>query len=527
MTPHIAVPRPTTVAVAACSPESLKSVHLSGAVIDNISAFEVHNYSYIDELGSYAGNIAKNYTDLNFCNVSITYSHEDQDDSIHVNVWLPLSKKDWNGRFQGTGGGGFATGEGTIFLAPALGQGYSTAETDGGHAEDNVFGRPEYWALDKDGQVNEQLLLDFAHVSLNDMTVLGKAVTEAYYGEAPHHSYWHGCSTGGRQGLAMAQRYPDAYDGILALSPAIYWARAIVAEYWGQLIMNHFNYYPPPCEFEAITAAAIKACDGLDGVIDGIISLPEMCNFDAESLVGSSFNCSGTELRFSSEATVVASAMWKGARNSTSGSFEWHGLDKDASFLGLVDTNCTDPTNASTCTGVPFPVVSDWLQYFVFKDPDYDLTKLSYLDFDAAIEKSIEEYGDLMNTSNADLSAFRAAGGKMITTQGLADSLIFPKATTSYYDEVLHRDSDAQDFYRLFLLPGVVHCYSVGPGPYPVDQLEALTRWVEEGDAPDTLTTSFRLTPSGGDGERRACVYPAVQTYIGGDPLEASSFACK
>lgn len=531
MTPHLDLLRPTT--ITACSSASLKNIHLSGAVIDNIFASEVHNYTFTDELGSYAGNIAKNYTDLNFCNVSITYSHEAQDDSIHVNVWLPLSKKDWNGRFQGTGGGGFATGEGTEFLAPALGQGYSTAETDGGHAEDGVFGRPEYWALDEDGQVDEQLLLDFAHVALNDMTVLGKAVTEAYYGEAPHHSYWHGCSTGGRQGLAMAQRYPDAYDGILALSPAIYWARGIVAEYWGQLIMNHFNYYPPPCEFEAITAAVIKACDGLDGVVDGIISLPDLCYFDAESLVGSSFDCSGTESTISSEAAVVANAMWKGALNSTSGRSEWHGLDKGASLVlsagmpGLVDTNCTDPTNASTCTGAPFAVVQDWLQYFVFKDPDYDLTKLSYLDFDATIEKSIDEYGDLLNTSNADLSAFRAAGGKMITTQGLADSLVLGKATATYYDEVLRHDSEAQEFYRLFLLPGVVHCVSAGPGPYPVDQLEALTRWVEEGEAPDTLTTSFRLTPSGEDGERPACVYPAVQTYIGGDPLEASSFACK
>lgn len=525
--------KPITGATTACSPESLQGVHLSGAIINDLVASEVHNYSFSSDLGSYAGNVARNYTNLNFCNVSITYSHEDQNDTIHVNVWLPLSKEDWNGRFQGTGGGGFATGEGVEFLAPALGQGYSTAETDGGHSEDAVYGRPEYWALDKDGQVNEQLLLDFAYVSLNDMTVLGKAVTEAYYGEAPHHSYWHGCSTGGRQGLAMAQRFPDAYDGILALSPAIYWARGIVAEYWGQLIMNHLDYYPPPCEFEAITAAAIKACDGLDGVIDGIISLPELCKFDAETVVGSSFSCSGTELRISKEAALVANAVWTGARNSTSGILEWHGLDKDAAFVtsagmpGIVDTNCTDPTDASTCTGAPFAVVEDWLQYFVFKDPDYDLTKLSYHDFDAAIENSINEYGDLMNTSNADLSAFRAAGGKMITTQGLADSLVMRKATTSYYDQVLDHDAEAQDFYRLFLLPGVVHCFSAGPGPYPVDQLEALTKWVEEGEAPDTLTTSFSLTPSGEDGERPACVYPAEQIYVGGDPLQASSFVCK
>ncbi|KAJ4417674.1 hypothetical protein N0V82_006035 [Gnomoniopsis sp. IMI 355080] len=512
----------------------MQNIYLPGAIVNSLTAFEVHNYSFINTVGSFAGNVAKNYTDLDFCNVTVTYSHEDQDDIIHVNVWLPLSSDDWNGRFQGTGGGGFATGEGSQFLAPALGQGYSAAETDGGHAEDAVFGRPGYWALDQDGQVNEQLLLDFAYLSLNDMTLLGKAVTETYYGKAPHHSYWHGCSTGGRQGLEMAQRYPDAYDGILALSPAINWVRFIMAEYWGQLIMNHLDYYPPPCEFEAITAAAIKACDDLDGVVDGIISLPELCKFDAETLVGSVFACEGTELEISSQAAVVANAVWTGPRNSTTGKLEWYGLNKDASlivgaagFPGLVDTNCSEPTDAGTCEGAPFAVSSDWIQYFVLKDPDYPLTNLSYLDYDAAVEKSIHEYSDIINTADADLSAFREAGGKMITTHGLADSLVFPNGSINYYDRVLHHDAAAQDFYRLFLLPGVAHCFAGGPGPYPVDQLEALTKWVEKGDAPDTLTTSFSLRLEGGEGERPACMYPAVQTYVGGDPLKASSFVCQ
>lgn len=520
-------------AATECSPESMQDVYLSGAIINDLTAFEVHNYSFINTLGSYAGNIAKNYTDLNFCNVTVTYSHKDQDDIIHVNVWLPLSADDWNGRFQATGGGGFATGEGSQFLAPALGEGYSAAETDGGHAEDGVFGRPQYWALDEDGQVNEQLLLDFAYLSLDEMTKLGKAVTEAYYGEAPHHSYWHGCSTGGRQGLEMAQRYPDAFDGILALSPAINWARFIMADYWGQLIMNNLDYYPPPCEFEAITAAAIEACDGLDGVVDSIISLPALCKFDAETLVGSSFTCEGTKLNISTAAAVVANAVWTGPHNSTAGNLKGFGLNKDASLVisagmpGLLDTNCTDPTNASTCEGVPFAVTQDWIQYFILKDPDYPLTNLTYLDYNAATEKSIHEYSDIINTANADLSAFREAGGKMITTHGLADSLVFPHGSTSYYDRVVDHDAAAKDFFRLFLLPGVVHCFAGGPGPYPVDQLEALTNWVEEGDAPDTLTTSFSLTPGGQVGERPACMYPAVQTYIGGDPYQATSFTCQ
>lgn len=516
-----------------CSATSMQGISLPGAIINDLTASEVHNYSFVNNLGSYAANIAANYTDLDFCNVTVSYSHEHGNDTINVNVWLPLSTDDWNGRFQGTGGGGFATGSGINFLAPAIGQGYSAAETDGGHSEDAVLGLPKYWALDENGEVNKQLLLDFAYLSLNEMTQLGKAVTEAYYGQPPHHSYWHGCSTGGRQGLAMAQRYPDAYDGILALSPGINWDRTIPHEYWGQLIMHSLNYYPPPCEFEAITAAAIKACDGLDGVLDGIISLPELCKFDAKTLVGSSFACEQTELLISKEAAEIANAVWSGPRNSTPGKLEWYGLNKDASLVtyqgmpGLLDTNCTDPTDARTCKGVPFEVTEDWIKYFILKDPNYPIENLSYADYDSVVEQSIQEYQDVLDTSNANLSAFRAGGGKMITSHGLADSLIFPNGSTSYYDRVLQHDAAAQDFYRLFLLPGVAHCLAIGPGPYPDAQLEALTKWVEDGDSPETLTTSFLLAPGGNPGERLACMYPAVQTYVGGDPFEASSFVCK
>lgn len=538
LVPTMAVQSPLANAMSrattgSCSPESMQGVSLSGAIISDLTASAVLNYTFVNTVGTFAANLDTNYTDLNFCNVTITYTHENQNDTTHVNVWLPLYTNDWNGRFQGTGGGSFLTGYGPEFLGPAIGQGYSAAETDGGHSEDPVLGLPEYWALNADGQVNEQLLLDFAYLSLNDMTVLGKAVTEAYYGQAAHHSYWHGCSTGGRQGLAMAQRYPDAYDGILALSPAINWARAINAEYWAQLIMNLLDYYPPPCEFEAITAAAIAACDGLDGVVDGIISLPELCKFDARTLIGSSFSCNGTELVVSSAAAEIVNGAWTGPLNTTSGKLEWYGLNKDASLVysagldGLLDTACTDPTDASTCTGLPFEPVEDWLKYFIFKDPDYPLSNMTYAEYEAAVVESFDEYGEILNTANADLSGFRAGGGKMITSHGLADSLIFPNGTTNYYDRVLRKDPAAQDFYRVFLLPGVTHCYAAGPGPYPDAQLEALTRWVEEGDAPETLTTSFSLTPAGEEGGRLACMYPAVQTYVGGDPFEASSFVCK
>lgn len=526
--PHATNSTPT------CSSASFQHLTLPDTTILSINTSEIHNFTSLNTLGSFGGFLAADYHNLNICSVALTYTHPGQNDTINVNIWLPLSPTAWNGRFQGTGGGGFTTGTPSLTFGPAIGLGWASAATDGGHPYDPVLGLPEYWALDAAGNVNEQLLLDFAYLALYEMSLLGKAVTAAYYGREPHHSYWHGCSTGGRQGLAMAQRYPDLYDGILALSPAINWARGIVPQQWPQLVMNTIGYSPLRCELLAMTAKAIEACDGLDGVVDGIISLPSLCEFDAGTLVGSSFTCEGVELAFSAEAAEVVNAAWTGPRNATTGEVEWFGLTKDASLVtvasglsGLVDTVCTNDTDASTCVGAPFEVTSDWIQYFLLKDPDLDLASLTIADYDALVKQSTTEYGEIMDTSNPDLSEFRAGGGKMITTHGLADSLIYPDGSTMYYDRVLAEDAAAEDFYRLFLLPGVAHCFaSASVGPYPTDQLEALTRWVEEGEAPDTLTTSFSLVPGGKTGERPACAYPAVQRYVGGDPSVASSFTC-
>ncbi len=213
---------------ASCSAKAIAHPTLFGAKVLALSAHERRNYSYAP----------LNITGLNFCNVNITYTHPGYNDSIHVQVWLPI--KGWNQRL-GTGGSGFVTGVFDQALAPAVAQGYSAVSTDGGH-ELNVTSAAA-WALISPGNVDWNLLQDFASTALADMTMLGKAVTKSYYGTAPKYSYWNGCSTGGRQGLMMAQRFPNAYDGILAGAPAINWPSFIVAEYWGQLIMNQLDVY--------------------------------------------------------------------------------------------------------------------------------------------------------------------------------------------------------------------------------------------------------------------------------------------
>jgi hypothetical protein len=158
-------------------------------------------------------------TSTGFCNVTLTYTHPGQNDLIKVWVGLPST---WNGRFQGVGGGGWTTGFPSNMVQAIL-QGYAAVSTDGGH--DGVGQTlADSWALNSPGNVDLYALQNFASVALNDMTVLGKQLTEAYYGKPISKSYWVGCSTGGRQGLMLAQRYPDAYDGILAQAPAVNWA---------------------------------------------------------------------------------------------------------------------------------------------------------------------------------------------------------------------------------------------------------------------------------------------------------------
>jgi feruloyl esterase len=214
----------------------------------------------------------------------------------------------WNGRFQGTGGGGFLTGLFDPSLGIAISQGYSAAATDGGHSAsfNNVASASE-WALISPHNINLYLLQDFASVALNDMTIIGKAVTESFYGAPPKYSYWNGCSTGGRQGLMMAQRYPEAYSGILAAAPAIYFERLIVGGYWPQFVMNWLSVYPSDCELGAIADAAVEACDVLDGVTDGIVAAAGLCNFDASPLIGKEISCQdGSKVKLSASAVKIA-----------------------------------------------------------------------------------------------------------------------------------------------------------------------------------------------------------------------------
>ena len=505
-----------------CSHAAISCHDIPGVKVLDLRAIEVHNFEWKTFQN---GDIpAANWTGLNFCNVTVTYTHPGRDDKINVQTWLPLHGT-WNGRFQGTGGGGYIAGWGSESLTPAVAAGYAASSSDAGVTSNNDAST---WALLKPGEVNLPLLEDFAYIALNDLALIGKAVTQSYYGKAPAHSYWTGCSTGGRQGMMLAQRYPTAFDGILALAPAINWPSFQVAGLWPQVVMHKLQYYPEPCELEFLTAAAVKACDDLDGLKDGVVSRPELCTFDARTLVGRKNSCTGKQNAVTSHAAEIAQATWNGPV-SPLGEKLWYGFHQDAPLTGLPGyslayTNCTS-SDRSSCVGIPFAVGEEWIRLFVVRDPKFDTSKTTEEQFTNIFHHSVEEHQSIIGTADPDLSAFHDAGGKILSWQGMADQLIPPDGTIQYYDQVLRRDPKAADYYRLFFVPGTYHC-EAGLAPYPYESLDTLVRWVEKGEVPDTLMAVNR-TSNGVGATRPLCPYPKVQIYVGGDGSTLDSFVCQ
>jgi hypothetical protein len=493
-----------------CSANVLARPDLFGADMIHLSAHPVTGYSSTRSSSQSKGTCSLENNDhtssgLNFCNVTVTYTHPGQHDTIHVNIWLPL--ENWNGRFLAAGGGGWITGSPSD-LIPAVELNYAAASTDGGHALNRSS---TSWALSSPGNVNWNALQNFAYRSLDDLAVIGKAITTSFYQRPPEYSYWSGCSTGGRQGLMLAQRSPRQFDGILAAAPAIEWPTFVISAFWARQRMNRLRVDPAACELKAFINAAIEACDGLDGLVDGIIGAPGLCHFDPQALVGSKFDCAGDEKVFTSAGATIIQAAWTGPITAE-GKAVWFGVNQDA-MLGMA---------ADTSEGARLTIPEEWISLFVNKDPSYNTANMTDAEYFAVLKASQREYDSIMATNWADLSEFRDAGGKMITWHGLADSRIPPNGTSNYYKQVLEQTANVSGFYRYFEAPGVGHCAG-GLGPAPLDALGALVEWVERGVEPDTL----RAVGQDGDGTvRHLCLYPLVQRYVGGDPKVAESFEC-
>lgn len=437
-------------------------------------------------------------------------------------VWVGLPIAHWNGRFQGLGGGGFKAGS-LESLGPQVAKGYAAASTDAGLQRDGTDkSKPAAmdgsFALYSDGRLNWNLIRDFAHRGIHQMTLTGKALTRAFYGHDAPRAYFNGCSTGGRQGQMEAQRYPDDYDGIMSGAPAVNWTKLHMAQLWGELAMLQAKDVVAPCKFAAATAAAVAACDAADGVKDGIISLPRQCAYDPQPLVGTSAGNCGT---ITAGDVEVIRKIWQGPRRQD-GTFLWYGPQRGADLWAL---NGSDPASRE---GAPFPVALEWWRYFIEQNPAWDWRTLTPETYEQLWDQSLEEY-IVIATDSADLSAFRRHGGKTLLWHGEADQLIYPQGTIDYFQRIQQQAGGAESadgFVRLFMAPGVAHCAG-GNGPQPTGQLEALAKWVEQGAAPATLLAVSRDQQGAVTRSRPLCPYPSVAIYTGqGSSDEANNFSC-
>jgi pimeloyl-ACP methyl ester carboxylesterase len=451
-----------------CNCESLTNVALTNTTIDS---------AVIGSDGS--------------CRVTASVTHPPTGD--RVKVFLALPTNGGNGRFQGTGGGGFSGG-GAFALAGPVRQGFAAGGTDTGHpGMDGSFG------LDAKGRLNWQSIEDNAYLGIHEMTVVGKALTKAYYGKAPRYSYFVGFSTGGRQGLSEAQRYPDDYDGIVSGCPAINWQKFVMAGLWPYVVMSSSSNFVSAAKLRAATAAAIAACDAMDGVTDNLIEDPTRCTYDPKTLVGTQVGDS----TFTEADADVVRKIWEGPRASD-GSFMWYGLSRGADLVAMGGRK-------------PFSITADWVRYFLVQDPKWDGANLTRAEFERLFKQTIEEYGAVFGTDNPDLSRFRDHGGKIIITHGQADQLIMTQGSVDYYQRVMQQMGGREkvmQFARLFLIPGAGH----GTGGIGHGDLDAVMRWVEEGTAPDKL-----INHGPKDRTRPLFPYPELAKYKGSGSTDAAN----
>ena len=421
-------------ALSSCSPASLPYPVIPGVEFTSLAAHPVQNASWglIQGAVSHRNHGDTNADGLSFCNVTLTHTHPGLNDSTTTQVWLPL-RPQWNGRLQALGGGGWQAGLGPeedATMAAAVAQGYVTVMTDGSLPG---VGEPKDWALLAPGVVDVQRLINFASRSLADGALASKALAHSFYGRAVEKSYWSGCSTGGRQGYAFAQRYPDIFDGIAAAAPAINWHKFFFAVLSVQVKMNAAGEFTRPCELNALTRAAIAACDGLDGLEDGVVSAPDECTFDPYSLVGTSVE--DCEVPISELAAKTAEQAWEGFK-SQEGELLWPTVGYEANLTtpsGTASTIC--PPDGGPCEGFMRPLLTDWPTYFIAKNASFNWRSLSEAEFEKMFRVGKASFeAAIMATDNTDLKLFKERGGKLLTYHGLVSVFLFSSHTAPCFD---------------------------------------------------------------------------------------------
>jgi feruloyl esterase len=416
---------------------------------------------------------------------------------IKIEVWLPADG--WNGKLEIVGNGGWAGVISTPAMASALREGYATASTDTGHE-----GGSGAFAVDREA------LVDFGYRSMHELTVAAKAMVTAFYQRPARLSYYNGCSTGGRQGMMEAQRYPDDFDAIVAGAPVYNQIHLNTSQVALQMqMLRDPALIVPPGKVVLLAKAVLNACDASDGVKDGIVSDPLKCAFDPAVL-----QCKAADGADCLTAKQVDSVKRAYAPVKTSGGqlvYPGHAYGFENGW------RVPQP-------GAPInPLFADMPRYVAHHDANWDVTTF---DLDADLAAAVKT-GGYIEASDPNLAKFKARGGKLLFYHGWADPGPAPANTIAYYESVAKALGGKQDeWMRLFLLPGVGHCGG-GVGPDQADYMAALERWRESNVAPDQIVAA-KVSAGRIEMTRPICAYPKVAQYRGsGSPNDAANFVCK
>jgi feruloyl esterase len=431
--------------------------------------------------------------------------------AIRFEVWLPLDT--WNGKFQGVGNGANA---GTISypaMVTAMKRGYATASTDTGHQTENA--RDGEWAMG-----HPELVADFGYRAIHVTAENGKTIVGKFYAQPAKHAYFVACSTGGRQALMEAQRFPEDYDGIIAGAPAVNWSRFQTGGHmW---VADAFNKDPesylPATKLKALGDAVNAACDKLDGITDGIIADPRKCTFDPKLLQCAAGKDDATCL--TPKQVTAVSKVWSGS-HSSSGELIYPGYMRggEASPGGWN----AYMTGTGPLSGNHYEQASNTLKYLILENPNWDYRSFD-VEKDAAFAQ--KKLGKLFDAFDPNLTPFRDRGGRLLLYHGWNDPSISPLNTINYYEKVGATVKNSEEFARLFMVPGMLHCGG-GPGPNSFDMVAALEQWVEQKHAPERIDASH-ITNGAVDRTRPLCVYPKTASYTGsGSTDEAANFVCK
>jgi feruloyl esterase len=436
-----------------------------------------------------------------FCRVAATL-RPTGDSEIRIEVWMPEGAA-WNGKLKGTGNGGWGGAIEPGELAKGVERGYATASTDTGHESDGAS-----FAMG-----HEEKLVDFGYRSVHGMTVAAKALVAAYYGQAAKLAYFEGCSSGGRQALMEAQRYPEDYDGIVAGAATNNFTAMMFGRIWvAQATLSDQASYIPPVKYPLIHAAVLAACDAKDGVRDRVLDEPMKCGFDPavmECKAGDRADCLTTA------QVAAAKRIYSPATNPRTGEIIFPPMERGSELVW--DRLAGGPN--------PIQLADDFFKYVVFEDAKWDFKTLN---FDGDVAKAKKKDGGVLSATDADLRPFFARGGKLVQYHGWTDQQVMPENSINYYKSVVAKVGQAEvdGSYRLFMAPGMNHCGG-GDGPNEFDMLGALEQWREGGKAPEQVLAAHSV---GGVVDRRKpiCAYPMVAKYKGVGRLdEAGSFVCK